>query len=341
MTYLDKGDIKQNSIPNISNINNYNLEEKNIKNNQNNNNSALNIKQLNNINLKTIPENNLSQNIYIGKISDGKRNGKGKLIFPDGSTYEGDFKNNEFDGFGIYKSKSYIYEGNFVKGKMSGKGKYEDLIKETTYEGDFFDDKKNGTGVEKYSNGFIYKGEFKNGIKEGKGTLILKNYKNKDKVYTGEFKNNQIHGIGEMKFSSKKDYYGEWVNNEMSGYGMAHDGNLRHFGFFSHNIKEGFGASFYDDQKCVFVGSWEDDLVTGPSILMNLDVEDNNVDRIIENENIVGTYKGEIIDFKLSEKDINVFKSSEEYQELINLFKSKFYPDYLNCTNNNKKKSDN
>ena len=65
--------------------------------------------------------------------------------------------------------------------------------------------------------------------------MILKNYKNKDKVYTGEFKNNQIHGIGEMKFSSKKDYYGEWVNNEMSGYGMAHDGNLRHFGFFSHN----------------------------------------------------------------------------------------------------------
>ena len=44
---------------------------------------------------------------------------------------------------------------------------------------------------------------------------------------------------------------------------------------------------------------------------------------------------------KLSEKDINVFKSSEEYHELINLFKSKFYPDYLNCTNKNKKKSDN
>ena len=355
ITNLEKIDSKQNSISNIPNIidnifENKNIDNKYKKNNNNtiNNTNIVNIKQINknidiNINLRTVPENQVAECIYIGKIVNGKRNGKGKLIFPDKSEYEGNFKNNYFDGYGKYKCKSYIYEGNFVEGKMSGKGKYEDFLKETIYEGDFLDDKKNGIGTEKYANDSIYKGEFKNGMKEGKGNLIFRNYKNKGKdlIYTGEFKNNNICGIGEMKISDKKDYYGEWLNNEMNGYGIAHDGNLRHFGYFVHGIKEGFGASFYEDQGFVFLGKWEEDLVSGPSILMSLDVENNNVDSIIEKQNIVGMYRGEIIDIKLGEKDINVFKHSEEYHEMINLFKNKFYPDFLKYFNNKRKKSDN
>ena len=314
-----------------------------------NNTYISNIKTINkntemNTTLKTVPESPLqSESIYIGKIANGKRNGQGKLILPDESEYEGNFKNNKFDGFGKYKCKTYIYEGNFVEGKMNGKGKYKDLLKKSTYEGDFLDDKKNGYGIERYPDGSIYKGEFKNGIKEGKGNLILRIYKNKGKdlIYTGEFKNDLICGIGEMKFSSKKDYYGEWINNEMNGYGVVHDGNLRHFGYFSHGIKEGYGASFYEDQGYVFVGKWEENLVTGPSILMNLDFENDSVDNMLENENIVGMYKGEIIDMKLGEKDINVFKNSEEYKEMVNLFKNKFYPDFLKFENNKRKKSEN
>jgi len=216
-----------------------------------------------------------------------------------------------------------------VGGKKNGKGKYEDLIKDSVYDGEFIDDKKNGFGTEKYNDGSIYKGEFKDGVREGKGNLVLRSNKNKgnDLIYNGEFKNNQICGIGEMKISSKKDYYGEWVNNEMNGYGMAHDGNLRHYGYFSHGIKEGYGASFYEDLGYVFVGKWEEDLVTGPSILMTLDLEEKNPDKMIEKENIVGMYKGEIIDMKLGEKDIN-------------LFKNKFFPDFLKYIEekNNKKK---
>ena len=199
----------------------------------------------------------------------------------------------------------------------------------------------NEQNSEKYDDGSIYKGEFKNGVKEGKGNLILHSYKNKgnDLVYNGEFKNNLICGIGSMKINSKKDYYGEWSNNEMNGYGMARDGNLRHYGYFSHGIKEGYGASFYEDQGYVFVGKWEEDLVTGPSILMILDIEEKNADKMIEKENIVGMYKGEIIDMKLGDKDINMFKNSEEYQEMTNLFRNKFYPDFLKYIeekNNNK-----
>jgi hypothetical protein len=349
-TENNKKPLKQNIFQKI--LSKKKKENISTNNNTNNTNSNSNINTNKNTEINTTNNNNniISEKpimttkndiLYLGKIANGKRNGHGKLILPDESQYEGNFKNNEFDGYGVYKCKSYIYSGDFVEGKKSGKGKYEDLLKNTIYEGEFSDDKKNGFGTEKYDDGSIYKGEFKNGVKEGKGNLILHSYKNKgnDLVYNGEFKNNLICGIGSMKINSKKDYYGEWSNNEMNGYGMARDGNLRHYGYFSHGIKEGYGASFYEDQGYVFVGKWEEDLVTGPSILMILDIEEKNADKMIEKENIVGMYKGEIIDMKLGDKDINMFKNSEEYQEMTNLFRNKFYPDFLKYIeekNNNK-----
>jgi hypothetical protein len=36
----------------------------------------------------------------------------------------------------------------------------------------------------------------------------------------------------------------------------------------------------------------------------------------------------------LGEEDINTFKSSEDYQEMLDLYKNKFYPDYIKCINN-------
>ena len=351
----NKKDFNQNKVLNIINESdkekvvdsNKNLLQNSIKNKKENNNSNSNINSsknseittnANNLTTEKHALNSQNENIYIGKLANGKRNGPGKLIFPDDSQYEGNFKDNEFDGYGVYKCKSYIYKGNYINGKKHGKGKLEDFIKNLVYEGEFSDDKKNGFGIEKYNDGSIYKGDFKNDVKEGKGNLVLHSNKNKgnDIIYTGEFKNNQICGIGEMKISSKKDYYGEWVNYEMNGFGMAHDNNLRHYGYFSHGIKEGYGASFYEDQGFVFVGKWEEDLVTGPSILLILDVEEKNAEKMLEKENIVGMYKGEIIDTKLGDRDINTFKNSEEYQEMTNLFKNKFYPDFLKYIENNK-----
>jgi hypothetical protein len=37
---------------------------------------------------------------YEGKYKEGKKDGKGKLTFADGSYYEGEFSTNEICGFG-------------------------------------------------------------------------------------------------------------------------------------------------------------------------------------------------------------------------------------------------
>ena len=51
----------------------------------------------------------------------------------------------------------------------------------------------------KYNNGEIYNGDWKNDLKEGKGTYIYRINENdiigiKEKKYIGEFKNDQIDG---------------------------------------------------------------------------------------------------------------------------------------------------
>ena len=244
-------------------------------------------------------------------------------------------KNNEFDGYGEYKCKDYNYIGYFSKGNKSGKGKMEDFVKNCEYEGDFKNNMKNGYGEEKYRDGSVYKGEFKDNMKHGKGILLL--HGSGSYGYEGEFKNDKICGKGKFKWNDKKEYIGDWDNNEICGYGIILEGKMRHIGYFYHDVKEGYGATFYVDQNFVLLGKWEKDLIEGPAILINL-AENNSRENAFEsthninfdnnNEIIVGMYKGEIINMSLDEEDLFKFKNSQDYQEMTKLYKEKLYPDY-------------
>lgn len=59
--------------------------------------------------------------------------------------YKGDCKNGLASGYGIATGKDR-YEGNFLGGKMYGKGVYH-FANGDRYDGEFFADKKNGQGV--------------------------------------------------------------------------------------------------------------------------------------------------------------------------------------------------
>ena len=256
---------------------------------------------------------------------------KKKMILSNNAVYEGSLNNNEFDGYGEYRSPSYNYFGYFSCGKKSGKGKLEDFVKKLEYSGDFKNNMKDGFGEEKYLDGSIYIGQFKQGMKTGKGNLILGGGKNYG--YSGMFKDDKIWGKGKFKWNENKEYIGEWEDDEISGYGIIREGKMWHVGFFKHNLKEGFGATFYVEQNFALLGKWENDLIEGCAILINLEENNHNGNVNLDNEIIVSMTKGEITNMSLEEEEINKFKNNKDYHEVIKLYKEKFYFDYCKYSN--------
>jgi hypothetical protein len=78
-------------------------------------------------------------NIYEGEWKEGKRTGKGKLAFENGDTYSGDFVNSKCEGRGTYiwsptgPNAGIKYEGDWKKGKRTGKGKETFVNGDTLY----------------------------------------------------------------------------------------------------------------------------------------------------------------------------------------------------------------
>ena len=247
----------------------------------------------------------------------------------DQSIYQGSFKDDEYNGIGTLKTFYYIYKGEFIKGKKNGKGVYEDLLINSLYEGEFKNDFKDGHGVEQYSDGSKYEGDFKGGSKDGNGVLILKGENNMNSVYKGQFKKDKIWGKGIYKWSNKKFYCGEWENNEISGFGALIDEKVKHIGFFSHDKKEGYGASFYIEQSHVLLSRWKNDLIEGFCVIYPLNKNDQ------KKEVIVYADQGNIINEELNENDILKIKSSNEYKILFKLFQMKFMPEYFKFVNKN------
>jgi hypothetical protein len=96
-----------------------------------------------------------------------KIHGKGRIKYADGTSYEGDFKNNVIEGFGTLIGINHKYEGSWRAGKMHGGGKsywyseQEEL--QETYEGEYVEGLKHGKGEYRWANGRVFKGEWENG----------------------------------------------------------------------------------------------------------------------------------------------------------------------------------
>ena len=85
---------------------------------------------------------------YKGDTHNGMRHGHGLCaIFPEGRTYEGDWRHDKMHGFGTITFPS----GN-------------------TYTGEFNNDQKHGFGVFSFPEGSWYEGEYSEDKKQGFGT---------------------------------------------------------------------------------------------------------------------------------------------------------------------------
>ena len=152
--------------------------------------------------------------VYEGDVNrERKPHGRGKMTFPDGSSYEGDFVNVMPHG----------------KGKMT----YADG---SSYEGDFDDNgMPKGIGKLTRSDGTIYEGEgdfaHANGKPEGRGKLTFSD----GSIYKGDFSNGKPHGEGKMIYPNGSTYEGGW-------WGGRRDGKGSYTGVWKEGVPSGRGV---------------------------------------------------------------------------------------------------
>ena len=96
-------------------------------------------------------------------------NGKGKVIYPNGDTYEGDFVNNIPDGFGTFTEiNGNVYAGQMSKSEFQGKGKFF-WKSGSVYEGNFVKNKREGEGKTTSADGSYFTGFYKGDWRDGFG----------------------------------------------------------------------------------------------------------------------------------------------------------------------------
>jgi len=106
--------------------------------------------------------------VYEGqRNAEGKPHGYGKVTFPTGDVYEGNWENGWRSGHGRSTFASGdIYEGNWENSKFSGHGKFA-YASGAIYEGNWENGKRNGQGKHTSASGVVQDGEWKDGNFKG------------------------------------------------------------------------------------------------------------------------------------------------------------------------------
>lgn len=148
----------------------------------------------------------LPEGVYTGDLDGDVPRGQGKLVFKDGSSYEGEWVEGKRHGNGkmVWPSGD-TYEGQHVDNERSGKGKFT-WAGGNTYVGDYRQEKRHGKGVYTWADGERYEGEFEWDHRTGQGTYY---YLNGDK-YCGHFYQGIKNGYG-VYYYHNGDRYGSCV----------------------------------------------------------------------------------------------------------------------------------
>ena len=227
-----------------------------------------------------------SGEIYKGSWNSiSKRHGFGISISSDGNTlFKGIWDSDKVGNFGLFLEKEGdYYIGQLKEGKFDGKGELE--IKDVSrYKGEFKNDLPHGKGtIEDFENLYKYEGDWESGYKNGRGVLeFLDGTK-----YEGEFKNDLYDGNGVLKFSNGNKYEGEFVEGNIKGKGkfVWNDGK-RYDGEYEDFMKNGFGKFYWNDNK-YYEGQWLNNKQHGKGLIYN---EGKEIDGIFRFGKIIKGY---------------------------------------------------
>ena len=229
---------------------------------------------------------------YKGSVEliSNKKCGNGEFVSMDGTQQIGTFYNDKFCGWNTLLDKDgVIFIGLFNNDLLNVKGLSYNADTNCVYKGTFKNLMKEGNGEEVF-NGCKYIGEFKEDKKNGKGKMIFKN----GDVYDGEFEDDKINGFGRFKWSNKnKEYQGNFVNGKINGNGILKWGDDMYYkGYFNNGIKEGNGECGFVNKK-VFFFNFKNDLPCGKGYC--IDKYNRKCDVIYRHGKIIDVYLNEII----------------------------------------------
>ncbi len=101
---------------------------------------------------------------YEGQVENGKRHGRGRQTYANGSVYDGEWLKDQRSGKGrqTYADRIVLrYDGEWLKDQRHGKGREDTVFGD--YDGNWLNDNRHGFGQYNWTNGGGEEGEFKTG----------------------------------------------------------------------------------------------------------------------------------------------------------------------------------
>lgn len=136
------------------------------------------------------------------------------------------------------------YEGQFKLYQRCGEGTLHCPETGAKYVGQFQADRAHGLGDQTWSDGSTYKGQWKNGQKNGNGVYVgVDNLK-----YDGQWEDGRRHGLGTQEYANGDKYRGWWCQGMCSGPG-----------------------SYIFPNGCRYEGAWANGRYDGPGVLYSSD----------------------------------------------------------------------
>ena len=119
-------------------------------------------------------------------------------------------------------------------------------------------------GPYKYENGATYTGQYKNGMRTGKGKQIWMD----GSVYEGFWENDQSNGHGRLVHLEGDVYEGEWVDDKAHGKGKyTHTDGTTYIGDWQNDKQNGFGKETWADGS-TYEGEYRDSLKHGNGVFI-------------------------------------------------------------------------